>query len=104
MPSLVKQIHPKCILSAFVFDDMNVSSLLINTVLIFVMIHVSFQPDCALSLIKMNQYFSELTLGLKSPKQCWLLNSMLDVIWSLCAFYVCIDLSYALSMTFREKI
>ena len=52
------------------FDGMNVSSLLINIVLIFGMIHVSSQPDCALNLIKMNQYFSELILGLKCPKQC----------------------------------
>ena len=69
----MKQIHPKCVLLAFVFDDVNVSSLLINIVLIFGMIHVSFPSDCARNLIKMNQYFSELTLGLKCPKQNWVL-------------------------------
>ena len=31
-------------------------------------------------------------------------NSMLNVIWFLCAFYVCIDLSYVFSAPFREKI
>lgn len=37
------------------------------------MIPLSFQPDWALNLIKMNQHFSQWTLGLKDPKQNWAL-------------------------------